>query len=178
MNVRFSPKILFKMNFFILNNLEHILNKGEECMNSKEYLQQIRKLNVLIDIKWSEIQSLRSILTNTGVSVGNEPVKHSTEGDKFSNVIGKIIEAEEELNKSIDEYVDLKKEVLCVTEQLEPKYLQILYKRYFEFKRWEVIADEIGYNLQHTTKLHGYALKMIDDIRTECYENTNEANEK
>ena len=53
-----------------------------------------------------------------------------------------------EINRDIDRLVDVKREVMAVVDQLDPTCIELLTKRYFDFKTWEQIAAEMGYSYQ------------------------------
>ena len=42
--------------------------------------------------------------------------------------------------------------------------VDVLYKRYFQFKKWEQIAVEKNYSYQGICKIHGKALQMMNEI--------------
>lgn len=73
----------------------------------------------------------------------------------------------------VDNYVDKKNKIIGEIQTLENEnYMNLLYKRYVEGKRLEVIAVEMNYNYGHTKKMHGWALlefgeKFLKDA-TQC----------
>lgn len=132
-------------------------------MDVKDFLRQIRKIDILINAKQEEIERLRSKITYPGISYEERTSSSFTNG-KEANII-KLVEYEEELNKKIDEYIDKKKEVAHIIDQLKnADYIDILYKRYFQFKTWEEIASEKGYTFQWVHKLHARALKEVEKL--------------
>ena len=65
----------------------------------------------------------------------------------------------------IDYFVDLKHKVINQIQSLDNRsYAEILYKRYIEFKRLELIAVELGYSYNRIRHLHGEALKYFDKL--------------
>ena len=60
----------------------------------------------------------------------------------------------------IDRFVDLKNKIISEIQGLSnPVYIQILYKKYVEAKRLEVIAVEMSYSYDHIKHAHGRALQ-------------------
>lgn len=139
-------------------------------MKAKEYLQQLQRLDTVINQKIKEVDDLRLKSRSTGaIDYSKERVQTSPSGDApFVKLIGRIVDLEEEINAEIDAFVDEKHKIINQIQALKnSKYIEILYKHYVEFKRLEVVAVEMNFTYQYVVELHGYALK---DFQT-TYEN-------
>lgn len=139
-------------------------------MKAKEYLQQLQRLDTVINQKIKELGDLRLKSRSTGsIDYSKERVQTSPSGDApFVKLIGRIIDLEEEINAEIDAFVDEKHKIINQIQGLQnSKYIEVLYKHYVEFKRLEVVAVEMNFTYQYIVELHGYALK---DFQT-TYEN-------
>lgn len=139
-------------------------------MKAKEYLQQLQRLDTVINQKIKEVDDLRLKSRSVGsIDYSKERVQTSPSGDApFVKLIGRIIDLEQEINAEIDAFVDDKHKIINQIQGLKNrKYIEILYKRYVEFKRLEVVAVEMNFTYQYVVELHGYALK---DFQT-TYEN-------
>ncbi len=131
-------------------------------MEAKEYLQQLYRLDTVINQKIRELDDLRSKSQSIkSIDYSKDYIQINFSGDApFVNLIGRIIELEGEINAEIDTFVDEKHKIINQIQALKnSKYIEILYKHYVEFKRLEVIAVEINYTYQYVVELHGYALK-------------------
>lgn len=131
-------------------------------MKAKEYLQQLQRLDTVINQKIKELGDLRLKSQSTGsIDYSKERVQASPSGDApFVKLIGRIIDLEEEINAEIDAFVDEKHKIINQIQALKnSKYIEILYKHYVEFKRLEVVAVEMNFTYQYVVELHGYALK-------------------
>lgn len=134
-------------------------------MNAKAYLQQVKKLDVLIDNKLEQIELLRARATSTTAPSGGDRVQSTGKGDNLERIIIKMLDMERDLERQIDTLVDLKTEVMSVIDQLEnPNQINLLYKRYIKFEAWETIAEEMNYSIQAVFKQHGIALQKIGRI--------------
>lgn len=134
-------------------------------MTAKEYLQQLQRLNTMINQKIKELDDLRSMSTSIGsFDYSKDRVQTSPSGDApFTKIVNKIVTLDEEINREIDSYVDEKYRIINQIQALQnPVHIQVLYKRYVEFKRLEVISVELNYTYQYTRELHGYALKAFE----------------
>lgn len=131
-------------------------------MKVKEYLQQLKRLDTVINQKIKELGDLRSMSTSTGgFDYSKERVQSSPSGDaSFVKPVLRMIELEQEINAEIDRFVDEKHEIINQIQALQnPKHIDILYKHYVEFKRLEIVAVEMNFTYQYIVELHGTALK-------------------
>lgn len=138
-------------------------------MTPKEYLLQIKKLNVLIDQRINERDELRRFNGMCSVDYAKDKVQTFQKGEaSFVNAVEKAIELEAEIDGLIDDYIDLKNKIIGEIQSLNnPTYIQILYKKYVEFKRLEVIAVEMAYSYQYVRAMHGFALQAFGKVHTQ-----------
>lgn len=138
-------------------------------MNAKEYLSQAMSLDKMIDNKLEQLESLKrlsmkvtSTIQQDKVSGGNH-VKSTME-----NAIVKVIALRDEINDDIDRLVDLKKEILeTIHNVTDLNYQLLLEMRYINGKTWDDVALALNYNSRSVFKIHGRALKEIEQIREE-----------
>lgn len=136
-------------------------------MKAKEYLQQLQRLDTVINQKIKELDDLRLKSQSTGsVDYSKERVQTSPSGDApFVKLIGRIIDLEAEINAEIDRYVDEKHRIINQIQGLKnPDYIALLFKRYVEFKKFEVIAVEMNFTYHYVLNMHGYALKAFEQL--------------
>ncbi len=144
-------------------------------MNAREYLEQLQKMDIAINqnIAWLyELKNIRKELK--GVNYTSQKVKTSKSNRAdFEKTLLIIMDMEQNINDSIDKFVDQKNEIIKQIQSLDNhKYVQVLYKKYVEYKRLKEIAIEMHYTYQHIRRLHGCALKefqRILKIATQCY---------
>lgn len=143
-------------------------------LTAKEYLQQIRKANVMINYKQKQLDELRNLTTSITANMTPDKVQSSGSQDKIGDTVAKIIDLQNAINDDIDRLVDLKREIMKVVDQLDPEHMHLVYKRYFEFKTWEQIAAEMGYSYQWVCGivkgkpgLHIQALNKVQKIMNE-----------
>ncbi len=134
-------------------------------MDAKEYLQQVKKAKLHIDSLKEEIETMKEMAVSMGAISQNEKVMSSVSQDKMANIICNIEERMAELKDEVTEYIKLRTEVMVVISKVSnDDYQQILYKRYCQMEKWEEIALEMSYSCRWVVKLHGYALKEIEEI--------------
>lgn len=132
-------------------------------MDTKQYLQQISRLDRLINNKLSEISQLKELAYGIKAVTNEERVQTTPNFDKIGTAYCKIAEMEEKLDKLIDEYVDKKNLIVSQIDKIENEiYYDILFSRYIEKKTFEKIATDLNYSFRNTTRLHGKALKEFE----------------
>jgi DNA-directed RNA polymerase specialized sigma subunit len=133
-------------------------------MTTKEYLNQISRLNRMINNKLVEIQQLRDLaLGISSISTG-ERVQSTPDFDKIGSKMAKIDELEKNLDETIDKYVDLKNRIIGQIESMEDEITyNILFSRYIEKKQFELIAIDMGYSWRQIIRLHGNALRQFEE---------------
>lgn len=133
-------------------------------MDAKKYLQQVSKLNKLIENKMIEREQWKSIATSTGTFSEGERVQSSGNKQKLADAVGRYVDLEKEIDRCIDAYVDAKQEVIQTIEQLPEVEYDILHKRYIQGKELDEIATIYGKSYSWITSAHGRAVKKVQDI--------------
>ena len=137
-------------------------------LNAKDFLQQIELFDNHINNKLEELERLRSLTLKITSSLKQDVVSSSGSQDKLGDAVAKIVDLQNEINQSIDLYVDRKREVNSVLEQIKDvDYFKVLSKRYLLYEPWEQIAVEMNYTYRHITRLHGEALQAVQKILNE-----------
>ena len=133
-------------------------------MTTKDYLNQISRLNRMINNKLVEIQQLKEMSCSISAITNREKVQTSLSPDKIGSSIAKIDEMERNIDSMIDEYVDKKNLIISQIDSIENEtYYNILFAKYVERKTFEKIADEMTYSWRQIVRLHGKALKIFED---------------
>lgn len=136
--------------------------------DAKAYLRKIELADVHINNKLEDLQKLRTMVTKITATVSPVCVSGSGNQDKLGDAVAKIVDLQSEINSRIDSYVDLKREISAMLEQIEdPDQVKVLHKRYFEYKPWEKIACEMNYSFRNVCYIHGKALQAVGALLEE-----------
>ena len=134
-------------------------------MTAKEYLQQARFLDARINSKIQQISSLNELATRCTSTISDMPRNPNQGGSRMADAICKIVDLQDELNRDINELVDLKRGIMDVIKAIpNTEYQTILEKRYLCFITWEQIAVDLSYSIQHTYRMHDAALSEVERI--------------
>lgn len=133
-------------------------------MTTKDYLNQIGRLNRMINNKLVEIAQLKELACSISAIQTGERVQTTPNYDKIGTVYAKIDDMERKLDKLIDTYVDKKNHIISQIDGVEDEMLyNILFARYIERKTFEKIATELEYSWRQIIRLHGKALKQFEN---------------
>ena len=138
------------------------MNNIIPSLSAKEYLSQAYRIDQRINAKLEQITALRALATKATSTLSDMPRSDSPNLCRMSDIILKIVDLENIINRDIDELVNLKCEISSVIQAVEvPEYQTLLELRYLCFKTWEQIAVEMSYSIQHTFRVHEQALKSV-----------------
>jgi DNA-directed RNA polymerase specialized sigma subunit len=133
-------------------------------MTVQEYLSQAYRIDKRINAKLEQICSLRELATKATATLSDDRVQSSSNPHKMSDIIDKMVDLENEINKDIDHLVSLKGEIMTLIKGVSDTGCQTLLElRYLCYKKWEQVAVELGYSIQHTHRIHDKALKIISE---------------
>ena len=132
-------------------------------MKASVYLRQAYRLNMEIDSKLEQLEQLRELSVRIKPAFTGERIMVTRDKSPMENAIIKVVMAEDEINKMIDKYVDLKAEISVSIGQLDCFESRILLElRYLGFNSWDEIAVKMNYRTSYIYKLHGRALQELE----------------
>ena len=137
-------------------------------MTAKEFLGQAYRLDQRINSKLQQIDSLRGLTQKVTQSYDNEVVSRTRNVSSLEDAIIRLMEAEEELNRQIDQLVDTKIEIGKLIEKVHNEsYRLLLEKRYLCFLAWDQIDAEMHYSRRWVLNTHERALEVADRLLRE-----------
>ena len=139
-------------------------------------MQQIPLLGDLVELITVRNYQYEDEQYHADINVGEIVLSEAPEQDAMeAPVKEELKKTTEEINAEIDKFVDEKHLIINQIQALnDPKHIELLYKRYVEFKRLEAVAVEMNYTYQYIVELHGYALKEFQST----HENLLNSNEQ
>lgn len=135
-----------------------------ELQETYNYLLQIRRKGHAIRRKQLLCEELRSSLGARAIQYDRDRVQTSPT-DKVSEIICKVIDLEEQIERLQLEKAELVMEINAAVEQLEDeKEAMILTAYYIRRLTMEQVAEEMDYSLQHTYRLRKRGVQHISGI--------------
>jgi len=140
---------------------------GKKVRKNQEayaFLNQIKKLDSLIENKLVEIDQLKSAAVDITARMGGERVKSSGTSTKMADAVERYVDLEAEISRDIDRLVDAKKDVVAVIEQLHAQEYDVLHKIYVQYISFYEVADILKISYSAVTTAHGRALENVQHI--------------
>ena len=130
-----------------------------EKKTPKEYLRQLRTAEIKIEQKEEELERLKASLESISTGTDSERVQ-TTPRDKVSEDVPQMVDLKREIESDIKALLILKNKIINEIHSMDnPVYIDILYKRYVQYKSLEEIAVEMSYSYTRLRHLHGRALQ-------------------
>ena len=134
-------------------------------MDAKEFLRQVKKLDLQIKNKLIERQQWKDIALGITASMEGERVQSSSSQQKMADAVGRCVDMESEIDSLVDKLVDTKKEVVQMIERLDsPTEYDVIHRRYIQFQSLQDIADHYRKDYGWATTVHGRALKHVQEL--------------
>ena len=143
---------------------------NDKKLTAKQYLDQLRVIDTKINQKMEELADLMTTATSTGaIDYSKDRVQTSPQNAQ-ENRICKYVDLDAEINREIDEFVDIKHRVTKEIQELNVDYyIKILFKVYVQYKTVKDAANEIGLSYQYVRDLHKKALKAFEELHTDLH---------
>ena len=141
-------------------------------MTTKQYLNQIHRIDKMINNKLSEIYQLKNLVCSISISDNSERVQTSSDKDALGNAVSKIVDLEREVNDCIDQFAEKRRIIIKQIDSIDnDMYYQVLFSRYIEQKTFEKIAEDNEYSVRQILRIHGDALSEFERLYGSEYAN-------
>lgn len=132
-------------------------------MTTKDYLNQISRLNRMINNKMVELAQLKELACSISSITNEERVMTTQNFDRIGTKQAKIDEMERKIDALVDDYIIKRDQIVSQIDSMEDENVyNVLFSKYIEKKTFEVIATEMNYSWRQTIRLHGIALKKFE----------------
>ena len=139
-------------------------------MTTREYLNQIKKIDLMIEAKLDELSNLRMMACNITIPAGLEKVKSSPDPDKLVNAVAKIIKTENEIDKLVEELISKRKIIIGQIDSIEEvSYYSFLTYKYIQNMSSKEISSKMGIEHAALYRVQKAALQEFEDLYGEEY---------
>jgi hypothetical protein len=130
-------------------------------MKAKDYLESYRRNEIAIEKLKNEITRIDARLKGGSHSYSSDKIK--TSDDTLNEkLMAECLDKRNKMNNDIVMNENVRADlVLKITSMSDYRYIDVLYKRYIECKRFELIAVEMNYDYDYVRKLHVKALEVF-----------------
>lgn len=123
-------------------------------------------LNEHIESDLAEIKRLKKLASEIQAPKGECAGGGFSAGSKFSKLIDKAVDMENQLLQMIDEKLDYEREIYGLLEQLDPLSALVLRKRYIEGMTVKEIAVRLDLSERRIYDIKSRAVKKCEELRT------------
>lgn len=134
-------------------------------METKQYLNQILRLDRQIENKLAEIYQLRTMAESITVATDKERVDSSGDKDKLGCIMARIVDMEREVDKMVDKRCDIVEQIDGIEDT---ESYDVLAKVYILDRDLKAIAIEKGISYKTFSRLHKKALKEFEEKYLKC----------
>lgn len=133
-------------------------------MTTAQYLKQISTLKTKIEQKTVYIEELRSRAMAAGaVKYKTVAVQTSVSNGKLESLVTEYVELEMQAQMDILNFEKMRTKIIEQIQELpEEKYIKILFKRFVECKSFEIIADEMNYDVDYARTVNRRAMQQFE----------------
>lgn len=92
----------------------------------------------------------------------------------------KIEQISEEMSRRIEEFLEKRNEIVNIIHSvpMDVKYIEIIYKKYIEYKEFEEIAVEMSFSYPYVVELHRSAINELSRKLTALFRSGNKKQRK
>lgn len=131
-------------------------------MKAKEYLQQLHKLDALIENKLAEHRRWQEIAMSYGVSfTASERVQSSGSKQKMADAVCEYVDIDQD---TITRLREQRKEIISTIEMLNATEYRLLHLRYVQQLTPAEVAEALDRSYNWYTTVHGRALQHVQEI--------------
>lgn len=133
-------------------------------MTAKEYLKRIELIDIMIRQREEQLNSLRETAGGAAaIRYDKLNVQMSVSPDMMERNILKLLDLEEKIFADKVRLESLKNEIVEQIQSLDDRrYVDVLFRRYVRYQKFEQIALDMSYDYDYIRVLHGEALVTFD----------------
>ena len=136
---------------------------------TKNELYKVRKIGIEIKAKRLEAAFLRDLAGRATSTMTAVKVSGTRGRSRVADAVVKLVDIEDEIALQIEALTGERQRAARAIETLKnPNERVVMQLRYLACMKWEDIAGEMGYGVQHIFKLHGEALEKLRANAIEC----------
>lgn len=130
----------------------------------KDYLRSIRKLYLEIEAKKRQREKLYYTVTGSGIPIRTVDVQTSVTGDRLGDTMAEVADLDKSIRQDIATLCKYQDDAAKLFSKLsKPEYRAIMTDYYLNAYTWERVAELNGYEVHNVYRVHGIALKELEE---------------
>lgn len=134
-----------------------------EIKETQAILWSYRDMRERVLMAKRSLEEIEATLTSISIDYSKDRVTSSpVSPDRIGDLIDKLSDLRREYIEQAHEFLDITAEVRRLIDGVtDPRYHELLCRRYLFNQRWERIAVDMGYDFRYLLKLHHRALEQV-----------------
>lgn len=134
-------------------------------MKAEKFLNQLYRLDNMIKSDKDELEELNCLATSISGNMTQERVQTSASNDRTTDIISKIIDLEKQIEEEIKTFIDLKKEVRGVINEVADVDEKLFLRyRYIHFYQWKAITSQMKCSNTQVQRIKDRAIESVEQI--------------
>lgn len=140
-----------------------------------DYLSQLAKFDEDIKQKSESVQMYFDMATSITVSMNPNKVQTTRTNDRMSSAVEKAVDLQKKMEADVIKHMEQKEIIIRQIQGLRNvKFIQLLFKRYVQYKNLKVTASEMGMSYQYVRGLHKQALAEFEETYADMLQKADE----
>lgn len=110
------------------------------------------------------IEELENVAQCCGSLNITDKVQNSISGNRMEDAVIRILKEKENLSKIVNEWINLKEEIMKELQILSPVCREIIIEKYVNNEKTDKIAKKINYSYSHTRLLRDKSLEKLGKL--------------
>lgn len=139
--------------------------RGCDNLDVKQYLGSLRVLDARIDQRIKQLDELKNRRSFISAAEYLRAASREAGVGRNGGAFDMLTDLQAEISDEILQFERQRNDIIGKIQSLnDHKFMQVLYKRYVEYKPFEQIAAELGYARSHTLLLHRNAIAAMEEL--------------
>ena len=134
---------------------------------AQEYLEQVEKINALIENKKAERDQCEDIALSVTAHSDGERVQSSGGKQKMADAVDNKVDLQSDIDRMIVSLAVARQDIIRTIEQLNATEYDVLHKRYIQGMSFDEIGAAKRKSKSWATTVHGRALQNLNLILDE-----------
>lgn len=143
----------------------------QKKLSAREYLKQLEVLDMQINDDIATLSDMQINMCNVGgIDYSAERVQTSPSGDGLCKGVSAYVDFNNKINEEIDNFIDAKNKIIQEIRDLhDADYIQVLFKKYVQFKTLTIAAREMKRSYNYVLNVHKKALAAFEEAHENLY---------
>lgn len=143
----------------------------QKKLSAEKYLQQLETLDTNINQNLERLADMQINMCNVGgIDYSAERVQTSPSGDDLCKGVSAYVDFNNKINEEIDNFIDAKNKIIQEIRDLhDADYIQVLFKKYVQFKTLTIAAREMKRSYNYVLNVHKKALAAFEEAHENLY---------